>query len=111
MNEDFEQRLRARFAEAGEPASSERFQRDVQARIARLSRARRALPPIVAVTAAVAVAILGAPLFVAGAAFVGEASLSLNGALGRLIVSPVGFALGALAVVAAVADAFSDRRR
>jgi hypothetical protein len=104
MNDDFERRLRTLFAASEELAVSERFGDEVRLRIARLRRARRLILPAAAVAAGLAVAILGAPLLAAIAA----APVTLNGPLGALIASPVGYALGTLTVVAALADALSD---
>jgi hypothetical protein len=107
MNEDFEQRLRMLLAASEEPPVSERFGDEVRVRIARLRRVRRLMLPAAAVAAGLAFAIFGAPLL-AGIAAIAAAPVTLNGPLGALIASPVGYALGALIVIAAAADALSD---
>jgi hypothetical protein len=108
MNEDFEQRLRVRFAASDEPAVSEPFGGAVRERISALRRARRALVVVVSVAAGVAVVMLGAPLVATGTALIAAAPDTLNGALSALLVSPAGYLLGALTAAAAYAAAFSD---
>jgi hypothetical protein len=65
---------------------------------------RRFSPQALAVAATVVVAILIAPWFASGASFVAESSIALNSTLGALIVSPAGYAFGALTVAAALVD-------
>jgi hypothetical protein len=107
MNDDFEQRLRMLLAAGEELPVSERFGDEVRRRIARLRRVRGLVLPAAAVAAGLAVAILGAPLLAAISALA-AAPVTLNGPLSTLIASPVGYALGMLTFVAALADALSD---
>jgi hypothetical protein len=107
MNEDFEQRLRARFATSEELRVSEAFGAAVRQRIAGLRRARRILLTTAVAAAGLAVALLGAPLL-STSAMLAEAPATLNGALGSLLVSPAGYLLGALTAATALAAAFSD---
>jgi hypothetical protein len=106
MDDDFEQRLRTLLLTDADPPASEGFDAAVRTRIARLRHVRQFMLPGMALAATVVVAILVAPLFAPGATFVAEAPLMLNGALGALIASPVGYALGALTAVAALVDTF-----
>jgi hypothetical protein len=106
LNDNFENRLRTLLVANDDPPASERFDTAVSARIARLRRLRQVMRPVIAVAASVVVAMVVAPLFAPGATFVAEAPAMLNGALGALIASPLGYALGALTAVAALVDAF-----
>ena len=106
MNDDFEQRLRALLVSDADPPASDHFDAMVRTRIARLRRVRQLLLPGVALAATVVVAILVAPLLATGATWVAETPAMINSALGALIASPAGYALGALTAVAALVDTF-----
>jgi hypothetical protein len=108
MSEDFEQRLRARFATSEELPVSEPFGAAVRQRIAGLRRVRRIVLATAIAAAGLAVAILGAPLLATGTTLIAEAPTALNGALSALLVSPAGFVLGALTGAVALAAAFTD---
>ena len=108
MNEDFEQRLRNLFATSDELPVSEPFGSAVRTRIAGLRQARRIGLTVATATMALAVAVLGAPLLTNGIVPIAEAPGLLNGALNALLVSPVGYVLGAVAAATAIAAAFSD---
>ena len=108
MNDDFERRLRARFATSEQLPVSDAFGAAVRQRISRLRKVRRVLLAMAVVAMGLGAAILGAPLLSAGTMLVADAPNTLNGALGALLVSPAGFVLGALAAAAALTAAFSD---
>ncbi|HJR70506.1 MAG TPA: hypothetical protein VKA43_10735 [Gammaproteobacteria bacterium] len=106
MNDDFEQRLRMLLVADDDPPASERFDATVRTRIARLRRVRQFMLTAMALAATGVIAILVAPLFATGAAWVAETPAMVNSALGALVVSPAGYALGTLTVVAALVDTF-----
>jgi hypothetical protein len=108
MNDDFEQRLRTRFAASRHPAVDERFGTEVRARIVALRRARRAVLTATVAATGLASAIFAAPLLVAGTAVIAAAPDTLNGALSALLTSPVGYLLGTLTAGAALAAALND---
>src|ERR1700741_3473823 len=108
MNEEFEQRLRAKFASSNEPPVSECFGGAVRARIAGLRRARQITLATAAVTAGLTVALVGAPLLATGTMAIADAPASLNAALSSLLISPAGYVVGALSAAAAFAAALSD---
>lgn len=107
MNEDFDQRLRARFATSDELPPCEDFGHAVRKRIARARLARR-IGLAAAATAGAAVAAIGVPLLMSDGMPIAPALDALNGALGGLLASPAGFVLGAMAAAAALTVAFSD---
>ena len=107
MNEDFEQRLRARFAANDEPPVSEQFGGAVRKRIAALRRARQLALAALAAAAGLAIVLVGAPLLSTGT-IIADAPVTLNAALSGLLVSPAGFVLGALSAAAALAAASTD---
>jgi hypothetical protein len=108
MSDDFEQRLRAKFAEAEQFPCSEPFGAAVRRRIAALRLVRRTLLATAVVAASLATALLAAPLLGAGAMLVADAPGALNGALGALLVSPAGLLLAGLTAAAALAAALGD---
>jgi hypothetical protein len=108
MNEDFEQRLRTLFAAADPPSISERFGGEVRARIVGLRRARRIVLATAFAAAGLAAATFAASLIATATTFIAAAPVTLNGPLSALLLSPAGFALGALTVVAALVDVLSE---
>ena len=108
MNDDFEQRLRTRFAASHYPPVDERFGAAVRARIVALRRARRLVLTATIAATGLAIAIFAAPLLVAGTTLVAAAPDTLNGALSALLVSPAGYLLGALTAGAALATVLNE---
>ena len=108
MNDDFEQRLRHTFADERRPVGQRRFDAEVREGSRAASRAanrrwRRWR------AATVSPSLFSSHRYSAPARrSIAAAPATLNSALGALLVSPVGYALGALTVVAALVDMFSD---
>jgi hypothetical protein len=108
MNDDFEQRLRTRFAASHHPPVDERFSAGVRARIVALRRARRMILTATVAATGLAIAIFAAPLLVVGTALIAAAPDTLNGALSALLISPAGYLLGALTASAALAAVLNE---
>ena len=104
MSDDFEQRLRTLFAESDDVSVNERFGFEVRERIVAVRRVRRIALATVGAATGLAVAIFATPLLITGTTLIAAAPATLNGALSALLLSPFGYALGALTVVAALVD-------